>query len=286
VLAADAAWLLLGGWTVSMRGIVMVLAAVAVFHAPLALRRYRHDPLIRPTLKAASLLIVFMAAAGTLSYLVVSTNARLVDAPLAACDRVLGFDWPGLAAWLQARPGVETPLHLAYTSGLPQFVIVVLFLGFGNRAAQLDTFLRLFVLATLAAVLVSGLLPATGSAKFFTAVAPMPDVIASLSHFEPLRNGRMHEIPLRHMQGLVSFPSMHTVLAVLFVHAMRGTVLLPAFVALDAAMIVSTPIDGGHYLVDVLAGALLAGALIALEHRRISDARTAPVPAPLRASLR
>jgi hypothetical protein len=276
VLAVDAIWLSLGSWTVSVRGVALVLAAVAVFHAPLAFRRYRHDPLIHPTLRAASLLIVFMAAAGTLSYLMVSTNARLVDATLAAWDHALGFDWLRLAAWLQSRPDLETPLHFAYASGLPQIVFVVLFLGFSGRAAQLDTFMRLFILATLATVLLSGPFPAAGSAKYFAAGTPMTDIVASMSHFEPLRDGRMRDIPLGLTQGLISFPSLHTVLAVLLVHAMRGTVLLPAFVALDTAMIVATPVDGGHYLVDVLAGALLAGVLIVLERRRTTDARALP----------
>jgi hypothetical protein len=283
VLAIDAAWLWLGSWTVSVRGVVTILAAVAVFHAPLALRRYRHDPLLRPTAKAANLLIVFMAAAGTLSYLLVATNGRLVDASLAAWDRALGIDWPTFAAWLQAHPGVEGPLHAAYASGMPQIVFVVLFLGLTARPAQLETFLRLFILATLATVVLSGLFPAAGSWKYFAAGMPAAD-FASLSHFEPLRDGRLRDIPLREMQGLISIPSLHTVLAVLLIHAMRGTVLLPIFVILDAAMIVSTPVDGGHYFVDVLAGALLAGGLIALERRRASGVRATPAPARLQAS--
>jgi len=275
VLAVDAAWLMAGSWTVSVRGVVTVLAAVALFHSPLAFQRYRHDARLRSTAQAANLLIVFMAAAGTLSYLVVSTNARLVDTSLAAWDRALGFDWPTFAGWLQAHPGLETPLHAAYASGVPQIVLVVLFLGLTARPAQLEAFLRLFIVATIVTVLLSGLFPAAGTWKHFAIGAPSAG-LASLSHFEPLRDGRLRDIPLREMQGLISIPSLHTVLAVLLVHAMRGTVLLPAFIILDAAMIVSTPVDGGHYFVDVLAGALLAVGLIALEHRRASRARAAP----------
>jgi len=285
VLAVDAAWLLSGGWTVSVRGVVTILVAVAVFHAPLAFRRYADDPRLRATAKAASLLIVFMAAAGTLSYLVISTNARLVDASLAAWDRALGFDWPASAAWLQAHPGLEGPLHLAYASGLPQIVFVMLFLGLSGRTAQLDGFLRLFILATIATIVLSGPFPAAGSWKYFAAAMPASD-LAALSHFEALRDGRLRDIPLREMQGLISIPSLHTVLAVLLVHAMRGTLLLPVFIVLDAAMIVSTPVDGGHYLVDVLAGALLAGALIALERRRASRTRATLALARLQASAR
>jgi len=282
VLAVDATWLAIGSWTISARGVATILVAVVAFHAPFAFRRYRHDARLRSTAQAANLLIVFMAAAGTLSYLVVSTNAPLVDASLAAWDRALGFDWPAVAAWLQARPGLAAPLHAAYASGIPQIVVVVLFLGLTARPAQLEAFLRLFIVATLATVALSGLFPAAGSWKHFAAAAPLAD-LASLSHFEPLRDGRLRDIPLREMQGLISIPSLHTVLAVLLVHAVRGTPLLPVFALLDAAMIVSTPVDGGHYLVDVLAGALLAGGLIALERRRTSRPRAAAATALLQA---
>jgi len=271
VLAIDAAWLLLGSWTVSVRGVVTILAASAVFHAPLAFRRYRSDPRIRATAQAANLLIVFMAAAGTLSYLVISTNARLVDASLVAWDQALGFDWPAFAAWLQRHALLQDALRGAYISGLPQIVFVMLFLGLTARTAQLDTFLRLCIVATLATIVLSGPFPATGTWKHFAGTVPAAQ-LAWLSHFEALRDGSLRDIPLREMQGLISIPSLHAVQAVLLVNAMRGTRLLPAFVVLDAAMIASTPVSGGHYFVDVLAGALLACVLIALERRRTSRA--------------
>jgi len=286
VLAIDATWLLLGSWTVSARGVVTILAAVAVFHAPLAFRRYRSEPRIRATAQAANLFIVFMAAAGTLSYLVVSTNARLVDASLAAWDGALGFDWQAYAGWLQRHDLLQDALRGAYISGLPQIVFVVLFLGLTARTAQLDSFLRLCIVATLATIVLSGPFPAAGSWKHFPGTVPAAQ-LAWLSHFESLRSGALRDIPLREMQGLISIPSLHAVQAVLLVNAMRGTRLLPAFVVLDGAMLVSTPVSGGHYFVDVLAGLLLAGLLIVLERRRVSHAvATRQAPAGLLAFLR
>jgi hypothetical protein len=67
VLAVDLAWMLLGGWSISMSGIAVIAGAVLVFQAPLAFARYRDDPRIATTTRAATLLIVFMGAAGTLS---------------------------------------------------------------------------------------------------------------------------------------------------------------------------------------------------------------------------
>lgn len=266
VLCIDVVWLLLAGWSVSGRGVAVIVLAAAAFFAPLAIGRYRRDLRINTTVRAAALLIVFQAAGATLSYLVVSTNAALVDAPLAAWDRALGFDWLALQSWLQSHPSAQTTLRIAYQSGLLQLVFVVLFLGFGARSDRLDEFMRLFIVATLLTILASGLFPAAGAWKHYALTGTFD--LSSLSHFEQLRDGRMRDIPLGNMQGLISIPSLHAAMAVLLVHAMRETRLLPAFVVLNAAMLVSTPIDGGHYFVDVLAGVALAIGLIELDRRR------------------
>ena len=271
VVFIDAVWMWLGGWSMPGRDVAVIALAVAAFLAPLAIGRYRRDLRIHTTVRAAALLIAFQAAGATLSYLVISTNAALVDAPLAAWDRALGFDWMALHAWLQIHPYAEATLRLAYYSGLLQLVCVVLFLGFSAQSARLDEFMRLFIIATLLAVLVSGPFPAAGAWKHYA--VGNPSDLSSLSHFELLRGGRLHAIPLGQMQGLISIPSLHAAMAVLLVYALRGTVLFPAFFILNAAMLASTPVDGGHYLVDLLAGVTLALALIALARRRSAPAQ-------------
>ena len=266
VMCVDAVWLVFAGWSVSARGIAVIGFALAAFHSPLMLGRYRRDLRIRTTVRAAALLVAFQAAAATLSYLAVSTNAALVDAPLAAWDRALGFDWLALHAWLQAHPSAQATLRFAYYSGLLQLAFVVLFLGFSHRPGRLDEFMRLFIVATLLTILVSGLLPAAGAWKHYAIGKPFD--LSSLSHFEALRDGHLRDIPLHAMQGLISIPSLHAAMAVLIVNALRGTLVFPLFVVLNAAMLASTPIDGGHYLVDVVAGVALALGLIALSRKR------------------
>lgn len=68
-------------------------------------------------------------------------------------------------------------------------------------------------------------------------------------------------------------PSMHTAMAILFAYALRRVPVV-AYVAaiLNAVMIASTPTHGGHYLIDVVAGVLLAVTTIMLVKRlRIHD---------------
>ena len=61
------------------------------------------------------------------------------------------------------------------------------------------------------------------------------------------------------MQGLVTFPSFHTSLAIITTYAVRGIrfVTLPVAI-LNGLVIVSTLPEGGHYLIDVIAGAIIS----------------------------
>jgi hypothetical protein len=267
LLAVDAAWLVHGGWSVAPGEIAITLLALTGFASPMLFKRYRCEPRINATACTAALLVLFTNVSATLSYLVVSTNAPLVDSYLASLDRALGFDWRCLQGWIDARPVVHAALAFAYGSGLAQIVGVVLFLGFTARLARMEEFVWLFIVATVLTIAVSGPFPAAGPWKHYALGTP-PE-LSMLSHFEPLRDGSLRHIPLAAMQGLIAVPSLHAATAVLLVHAMRGTG-IPFFVVttLNAAMIASTPTEGGHYFADVLAGTALALGLIAVLRRR------------------
>ncbi len=64
-------------------------------------------------------------------------------------------------------------------------------------------------------------------------------------------------------QGLIGFPSYHAVLALLVVwYARKLAVIRWIALALNAVVLVATPIQGGHHVVDVLAGFAVAAAAI------------------------
>jgi membrane-associated phospholipid phosphatase len=82
---------------------------------------------------------------------------------------------------------------------------------------------------------------------------------------EALRAGTLHSIKLDNLEGLVTFPSFHTAGALMFIWALRTVpfVRWPA-IALNIALIAATPIDGAHYFVDLVGGAAVAIATIAV----------------------
>jgi membrane-associated phospholipid phosphatase len=79
-------------------------------------------------------------------------------------------------------------------------------------------------------------------------------------------------IDLSALQGVVSFPSFHTVLGVITIYALRDTRWLMILVLLlNGTMLVSTLPVGGHHLTDVLAGAgLTFGAILLVRRRSLS----------------
>lgn len=72
----------------------------------------------------------------------------------------------------------------------------------------------------------------------------------------------MAALRLDDLYGLITFPSFHVAAAVLIAYAARGTPLAFLALVLNLVMAVSALSEGGHYLVDVLAGAAVAGLAI------------------------
>jgi membrane-associated phospholipid phosphatase len=247
ILAVDAVWIVAGNWSVPLPSLLGRIFFIAALASPLFINRYRQDERISHTVRFATLLIVFSSAASALSYLVTSVNLPLFDDVLSSWDNKLGFDWNTAHSWMRNHEFLKTLLHYVYVSFLPQSLFVTLFLGFTFRLPQLGKFMESIIISCLLTIIISGLLPAAG-----------PSLGLWFPDFEMLRNGSLRTIDLYNTQGLISFPSYHTVLAILLTYAMRNTPLFSVFFILNSAMIFSTPTEGGHYLVDVAGGAAIA----------------------------
>jgi len=95
-----------------------------------------------------------------------------------------------------------------------------------------------------------------------------------------LRGGGPLSFDLSRLQGLISFPSYHTVLAVLLTYAHRRSLLLAPIALVNGIMLFSIPSYGGHYLIDIIAGAavaLLAISATAAAHHPRATARASTV---------
>lgn len=197
-------------------------------------------------------------------YAVCSLGRPLVDDRLAVCDAALGFHLPAVVAWVQRHPLAGLFLQIAYSSLLPQTLLVIAVLGLTGRHRELHGFLMPFFLSLVLVLVAFALWPAAGP---FAQYGFEPSAVQRryLDHLHGFRNGVYTVISWRAAEGLVTFPSFHTAAALLLAYALRWnrwSFVCSALVNL--AVIVGTLTTGWHYLVDVLGGVALAVTAVAL----------------------
>jgi membrane-associated phospholipid phosphatase len=232
---------------------------------------------------AAGSIQLFAAAALAFSLLAVvvvlfcclgsSAALPLQDAMLAHIDRQLGFDWIAFVARANANPWASWLLVKSYQA-TPQVLIgTLLWLCLSRQDGRLAEFLALLSLTSIGIAVGMMILPAAGAyAHYHPAQQTFSNFSgnAGLWHYDllmQLRSGSMNVIDFNtpNINCLVTFPSGHTVLAILTTYALRASrwTLWPAM-AVNAIMIVSTIPEGGHHLFDVIVSGAIAAAAVAI----------------------
>lgn len=209
-----------------------------------------------------------------LSYLSLAASGPLVDAPLDAADRALGFDWMAGYQFLKTQPLLATILGWAYNSMVYQALYFgVLFALMGKKYELREMFWLVLVMGILTS-LGTMLFPALGPFKLFGVALDasyLPDA-------ERLRSGHDLNFALAHLNGVVTFPSFHTAMALAFVWGFRNTGPIGwGVIALNLVMLCAIPWVGGHYLVDMIGGAAMM--LVSLVIVRAA-LRSSPAPLP------
>jgi hypothetical protein len=240
----------------------ILLAVVLSFLTPLIFPRCWRSVRVRSMLLTYVALIVFSNFSAALGYFLVTTDAPLVDATLSRWDIALGFDWVGYCRWIQQHPWADLWLKYGYKSFIVQFPLMVIYLSLTRRFRPLSDFCGGMVVSMLITHVSSWFYPAAGAGKYYASQLAVD--MSGLSDFEPLRSGALRTVDPTALQGLISIPSYHTVLAVLFTCAFWRTRLAWPVLLVNISMILATPKFGGHYVVDVITGAMTVAVSIAL----------------------
>ncbi len=201
--------------------------------------------------------MVFSLLAAILTYAAATLGGPLYDNGLAAADAALGLDWLAWYDFIAGHPVLQRLLTLAYSSLLPQILLSVFWfslVGWEHRNVELLTNAMLAVLLT---TLLFHLFPALGPG---IAMASFRE--AYVDELVSLRGGSLPLVNVMHLKGVIAFPSYHAVLAVLFTYAHRRSWPFIPLAAVNGLMLLSIPSEGGHYLVDVLAGVVVAALTI------------------------
>ncbi len=291
ILMVDAVWIVLGGFSVLVDslalaiGLIGALMAVGTFY-----RRYRKMIEFETACFETALLIAFSLAAAVLSYLVTSLDFPLVDEQLTAADAALGFDWMAYVGFVNERPWLGGLSTLVYVTTLAQVSTTVVLLALSGKVAETRQFMSAVMIAALISIAISGLLPAAGAlatlrppAAFTAANAPLVDLPYKQVFFD-LRDGTLRLIDLANLKGLIAFPSYHGALSVLVVLGFTafGRWIIPVGF-LNAAVLMATPVDGGHHMIDVIGGIATAYVAwkLAKAFDRVTDRTAARTRQPL-----
>ncbi|MGA7973812.1 MAG: phosphatase PAP2 family protein [Pseudolabrys sp.] len=263
---------------VAPAGTCLLLIGGALYYS-----RRRDDPHLASALGCTAQLIAFAAVGAPLSYVAAAAGAGLPlhDAAAAAFDRAFDFDWRGLLATLEQWPHVQIAMRTIYMSLSAQMTVAVLVLGFSARLAWLRVYTLAFIFAALITIAISAVLPTEGVWLHDGLHAANHTVVPASSTSWPvflgLRDGSYRLLEGVGAEGIITFPSLHAALAVIIVAALWPLRMARwVCVLINAAMLAATPIEGSHYLADVLAGLVVAAVSLAAARALVARLAAAP----------
>ena len=262
--ATDLVWARIAG--LSFGGCLLpTVSAAACLGLAVVYDKMRPAPALAELARCAAIWIGFTGVGCALTYVAASVARPLVDAALADRDAMLGFDWVAWANQVHRHPSLTLVLRCAYASLPPQIMGSILFLALARVPGRNDELLLNSMLALVLTTLISALWPALGPWVQFGDGAALPGDTVYVADVLALRSGGPARFALSAMRGIVTFPSYHTVLAILLTYSHRGlTWSFPPILAVNALMLMSLPSEGGHYLTDMLAGSVVAICVIAV----------------------
>lgn len=194
-----------------------------------------------------------------------TTGFPYQDELLRSWDNYIGLDWLAYFKFIHDRPFLIDLLDMSYTSLTPLSVFALLFLIITKQFDRSRFFLETFFFTSVAAIIIGLFFPAEA------AVAVIIQDLTSYSNFtkEPgvyhiyhMEVLRAEEGPiilnLSSLPGLVTFPSLHTAAGIILIFTFWGLKGFTFVFSYSVLMIAATPVFGGHYIVDLLAGTFLA----------------------------
>jgi hypothetical protein len=283
LVAADLVWGICGHFRADVFGYGrLALLGLALLGAGMFYQVRRREPAIAAMFLGSSFLVFFSAGANLLNNYLLTVAGSRIDAQLDAADRALGFDWYRMMLAMADHPLINGWLFRIYNLALPEIALVVITLACTGKVDKTYRFCIAVAAGALITIFLWALHPAFGAMSLYTLP---PDVVHKLvlsltcefgkAQVELLRNGPGY-ITLDGLHGsLIGFPSYHGALALILTWYARNLPrLFWPLLIVNAVVLLSTPVQGGHHLVDVIAAFPVAGLAIFLSRLRESAERS------------
>ncbi|MDE7548822.1 phosphatase PAP2 family protein [Acetobacter fabarum] len=241
----------------------LALSPIALFYTFL-----RPSKIIVESILYVQAWVLFSVFGAIQSYLVCTLGWPAIDNTLITLDRLAGFDWQAFFGFVRSHSILYNLLALFYSTLLIQIIINILIFSFSgdkkrNKGMLLSSIIAIFITSFI--VLIFPSLGPFYSFGYYSSGVPGSHYVYTIL---ALRDGvAPHALSLDHMEGVYSFPSYHVVLAIIFTYYNHNLRSFYPFAAVNCIMAISTIPIGGHYLMDILGGALVACIAIPLAHK-------------------
>ena len=271
VLAAgELAWQRIGHFSVDLRlyGAVMLLF-LAFMSGAYFYDRVRKDACVSSLLFGLGFLFASAASLNIISYFGLTVAGPRIDYLLAAMDRAIGVDWPALMRFAAGHPGLNMVFLIAYQLSVWQITALLILLGWKDANGTIEQLCLALIASGLITVGFWILYPSFGAITVYGLPAAISDKLPLSLNMDYARallylqaHGPGYISPAT-VKGLVGFPSFHTAQAVIAIwYARKLKTLFYPILAFNILVIASTPIQGGHHVVDVIGGIAVAGIAI------------------------
>jgi membrane-associated phospholipid phosphatase len=268
VIAAMAVTTIIGYWSAGLLFAWVTFKTIALCALPcLAVswyyQRLRPDPYIGFATEVFAQLLLALTLGAALSYPLATTGFPYCDALLDSADKWMGLDWRAYLHFINDTPLLSTITHLAYNSMLFQLVVLFIVLVPTSRFVRLQQFVLANALGLCIALAVFTFVPAGGIYGFlqiahseYLNVSPIMTTDQKI-YLDALRSGE--HMLIDEMSGLITFPSFHTAWAIFFAWAFYPVKRLrAAAILLNLVVLAATPVQGAHYFIDLVGGAIVA----------------------------
>lgn len=240
-------------------------AAVSIgvlFGAGLLLRRLGGAKRLATFAEAQALMILGTITAAAVAMVALRSGAPMADSALESADATFGLHAQSVVAWVATWRISLEPLRNLYNSAFPEAALSLFLLSLLGRRLEAWRLCFLFLVTLLSCAIISFAVPAYGS---FVHAAPatvrgLPPGAGSFwwDALNRCRSAPVAVLTINDLGGVIAFPSFHTIIALLTMQAWfwNRWIRLPV-IGWNLAMLFTTLPIGGHYFVDLIAGALL-----------------------------
>jgi hypothetical protein len=222
----------------------------------------RHDDKrLGETAAIVGLLTISLILCGILSNAGLRLGMPLLDPSLARADAMVGIHVDQLISAVARWPNVPSLLRTIYYSAGPAFLALLGWHLFRNQSDRAWALAATTAISTQLVAVVSIFTPARGAMVHYGLAGIEGLPMGSGTYFTEAFDRYYFQgetiLSLDRMNGVVAFPSFHAVLALVIAQGFHATRLRGLGYLWAAAITVSAVPIGGHYVADLLGGALV-----------------------------